>query len=333
MDQQPWTPQRLMKLSGGYWETCVLHSLVALDVFTRIADRRIGAWELARQVNAPEDAVARLLNAAVAMGLLTKDARGYANTPSSRSFLCADSKQYMGFIIQHHHLLMEAWSRLPEAVTTGKPIDHPQRVTPYKRRESFLMGMFNLAMQLAPQLVPVVDLGGCRTLLDLGGGPGTYAIHFCRHYPHLKATVMDLATTQPFAEETIRRMGMEAQVTFQPGDYLSDPIVGTFDAVWMSHILHAESSDACQGIIQMAADCLNPGGVVVIHDFFLDETMDRPLFPALFALNMLVATENGRVYSQRQISDMLEQSGLVDIRRLDFKGPTDSGLIQAFKSR
>jgi hypothetical protein len=40
------------------------------------------------------------------------------------------------------------------------------------------MGMFNLAMQLAPQLVPVVDLSGCRTLLDLGGGPGTYADSF-----------------------------------------------------------------------------------------------------------------------------------------------------------
>jgi SAM-dependent methyltransferase len=332
MEKQSWTPERILKLSGGYWETCVLHSAVALDLFTRIGDQRIGAWKLGRQINAPEDSMARLLDAAVAMGLLTKDARGYANTPASRAYLCADADQYLGFIVQHHHHLMESWSRLPEAVSNGKPIEHPDRVTRHKKRESFLMGMFNLAMQLAPRLVPVVDLSGCRTLLDLGGGPGTYAIHFCRHYPELKATVVDLASTQPFAEETIRRMGMEQQVMFTPGDYIEDRVSGRFDAVWMSHILHGESADDCRRIIQMAADCLNPGGLAVIHEFILDDTLDRPLFPALFSLNMLLATENGRSYSRGQLGEMLEQAGLADVQRLDFQGPMDSGLIRAVKS-
>jgi O-methyltransferase domain len=100
----------------------------------------------------------------------------------------------------------------------------------------------------------------------------------------------------------------------------------------MSHILHGESADDCRRIIQMAADCLNPGGVAVIHEFILDDTLDRPLFPALFSLNMLLATENGRSYSQGQLGDMLEQAGLADVRRLDFKGPMDSGLIRAVKS-
>ena len=331
MDKHSWTSERILKLSGGYWETCVLHSAVALDLFTRIGDRSVNAWELARQANASEDAMGRLLDAAVAMGLLTKDARGYANTPASRSYLCANSDQYLGFIIQHHHHLMESWSRLPEAVVNGNPIEHSDRVRSYKKRESFLMGMFNLAMQLAPRLVPHVDLSGGRTLLDMGGGAGTYAIHFCRQYPELTATVVDLATTQPFAEETIRRMGMQQRVTFMPGDYIDDCITGRFDAVWMSHILHGESADDCQRIIQMAADCLNPGGVAVIHEFILDDTLDRPLFPALFSLNMLVVTENGRAYSQSQISDMFENAGLVDVQRLDFKGPMDSGLIRAVK--
>jgi hypothetical protein len=43
-------------------------------------------------------------------------------------------------------------------------------------RTSFLMGMFNMAMGLALQLVQQIDLTGRRRLLDLGGGPGTYAI-------------------------------------------------------------------------------------------------------------------------------------------------------------
>jgi cyclopropane fatty-acyl-phospholipid synthase-like methyltransferase len=193
------------------------------------------------------------------------------------------------------------------------------------------MGMFNLAMQLAPQLVPVVDLSGCRQLLDLGGGPGTYAIHFCRHYPDLTATVMDLPTTRSLAEKTIRKMGMAQRVAFVAGDYMQDGIPGSYDAVWMSHILHGESAEGCMCIIEKAFQCLNPGGIAVIHEFILDENPDRPLFPALFSLNMLLATEGGRAYSQAQLTDMLKTAGFVDIQRLDFSGPNDSGIVKAVK--
>ena len=305
MDQQTWTPDRILKTSGAYWATCALHGAVVLDVFTRIGDSRMGGQSVADQLDAPVDAVGRLLDALAAMGLLTKDAGGYANTEASRTYLSMDSDRYIGYIIQHHHHLVGSWARLAEAVATGKPVRLPVREKGTQAREAFLMGMFNLATQLAPQLVPVVDLSGCNTLLDLGGGPGTYAIHFCRHNPDLTATVMDLPTTRPFAEKTIRKMGMDDRVAFVPGDYLQDDIPGSYDAVWMSHILHGESAEDCLRIIEKAFQCLNPGGVVVIHEFILDDTLDSPLFPALFSLNMLLGTDGGRAYSQAQLSGML----------------------------
>jgi SAM-dependent methyltransferase len=331
MDQQNWTPDRLLKTSGAYWATCALHGAVELDLFTRIGDGHADGQTLASEINAPVDAVSRLLDAVVAMGLLTKDASGYANTGASRISLCTDSDRYIGYIIRHHHHLMGSWARLPEAVLSGKPIRLPVREKGEAAREAFLMGMFNLAMQLAPRLVPFVDLSGCRTLLDLGGGPGTYAIHFCRQYSHLTATVMDLPTTRPFAEETIRKLGMDERVSFVSGDYLEADIPGRYDAVWMSHILHGESAVDCGRIVDKAARCLNPGGVAVIHEFILDDTRDNPLFPALFSLNMLLGTEGGRAYSQAELTDMLATAGLVDIQRLDFTGPNDSGLVRASK--
>ncbi|MBC2710798.1 MAG: methyltransferase domain-containing protein [Desulfosarcina sp.] len=331
MDHQTWTPDRILKTSGNYWATCALHGAVALDLFTRVGDSRVDGQTVAGQLNAPVDAVIRILDAVTAMGLLTKDAAGYANTEVSRTYLCVDSDRYIGYIIRHHHHLVGSWARLPEAVLTGKPIRLPVQEREMEEREAFLMGMFNLAMQLAPRLVPVVDLSGRRKLLDLGGGPGTYAIHFCRHYPNLTATVMDLPTTRPFAEKTIRKMGMDERVSYIPGDYLEDDIPGSYDAVWMSHILHGESAAGCICIVEKAARCLNPGGVAVIHEFILDDTLDRPLFPALFSLNMLLGTEGGRAYSQGQLAGMLKTAGFVDIQRLDFEGPNSSGLIRGVK--
>ncbi|MCB2149619.1 MAG: methyltransferase domain-containing protein [Deltaproteobacteria bacterium] len=331
MSQQQWTPDRILETSGAYWATCALHGAVALDVFTRIGDNRVDGKAVAEHLDAPVDAVNRLLDAVTAMGLLTKDASGYANTPASRTYLSADSDRYLGYIIRHHHHLVGSWARLPEAVATGKPIRQPVRDKGTEERKAFLMGMFNLATRLAPRLVPVVDLSGFRKLLDLGGGPGTYAIHFCRRYPELTATVMDLPTTRPFAEDTIRKMGMDERVAFIPGDYLQDDIPGRYDVVWMSHILHGESPKGCNRIIQKAFRCLNPGGVGVIHEFILDDTLDKPLFPALFSLNMLLGTEGGRAYSQAQLSSMLETAGFVDIQRLDFAGPNDSGIVRGVK--
>ncbi|MFO7713346.1 methyltransferase [Desulfosarcina sp.] len=331
MNHQPWSPEAILKTSGAYWAAGALHAAVALDLFTRIGDSRVKGRIVAGQLNAPVDAVCRLLDAVTAMGLLTKDASGYANTEASRAYLCLNSERYIGYIIRHHHHLMRSWAKLPEAILTGKPIRLPMREEAQEEREAFLMGMFNLAMQVAPRLVTVVDLSGCRKLLDLGGGPGTYAIHFCRQYPGLSATVMDLPTSRSFAENTIRKMEMVQRVTFAAGDYLLDDIPGHYDAVWMSHILHGESEERCARIIEKAYHCLNPGGVAVIHEFILDDSLDRPLFPALFSLNMLLGTEGGRAYSQGQLTGMLATAGLVDIQRLDFCGPNESGVLRGVK--
>ncbi len=331
MDRQNWTPDRILQTSGAFWATSALHAAVVLDLFTVIADNHPDAATVAQDLKVPEDGLTRLLNAVTAMGLLTKSAGRYVTTDASRTYLCRDSDRYLGYIIRHHHHLMESWARLPESVRTGQSVRLPVREKGDDAREAFLMGMFNLAMQLAPRIVPVVDLSGCRSLLDLGGGPGTYAIHFCRHYPELSAIVMDLPTTRPFAEKTIARMGMEKRVSFTGGDYLDDEIPGTYDAVWMSHILHGESPADCQHIIEKAARALNPGGVVVIHEFILHDTLDGPLFPALFSLNMLLGTDGGRAYSQGQLADMLSRAGFEQIQRLDFTGVNDSGLIQGVK--
>ena len=80
-------------------------------------------------------------------------------------------------------------------------------------------------------------------------------------------------------------------------------------------------------VIERAVAVLEPGGLILVHDFLLNDTHDGPLFPALFALNMLVNTEEGRSYSEGEVKDMLVQAGVHNIRRLPFRGPTDSGIL------
>jgi cyclopropane fatty-acyl-phospholipid synthase-like methyltransferase len=267
-----------------------------------------------------------LLNALSALGLLKKDGEQYVNTESSSRYLVKDSPQYIGFMVMHLHHLVEAWAHLPQAVNLGGPVRKRMQYDD-EERESFLMGMFNMAMGIAPRLAPMLDLKGRRHLLDMGGGPGTYAIHFCLENPDLRATVFDLPTTKPFARKTIERFGLSDRIEFVGGDYTDENIPGTYDVVWLSQVLHSEGPDACQDMIKKAASTLEKGGLIFVHDFILDDTRDSPLHAAIFSLNMLVNSAHGQSYSEGEIKEMLKEAGVQDVRRLDFRGPNDSGII------
>ena len=69
----------------------------------------------------------------------------------------------------HHHHLVESWSQLDQCVQSGQAIRDRSSFSDDEWRESFLMGMFNMAMNMAPMLIPKIDISSRRHLLDLGG--------------------------------------------------------------------------------------------------------------------------------------------------------------------
>jgi SAM-dependent methyltransferase len=273
-----------------------------------------------------ERGVRTLLDALSAMGLFEKEGDRYRNSSWSKAFLVKDSPEYIGYMIMHHHHLVPAWAGLSDAVVTGRPTRRGRLGE--NEREAFLLGMFNLAMAIAPQLSREIDLKGREHLIDIGGGPGTYAIHFCLANPQLRSTVYDLGTTRPFALETIKGFGLSDRIDFMEGDYTREELRGSYDVAWLSQILHGEGPEMCKRLIEQAVSVLKPGGLIFIHEFILDNTMDAPIFPAIFSLNMLVNTEAGRSYSEDQIGAMLSKAGVKDIRRLPFRGPNASGIMR-----
>jgi SAM-dependent methyltransferase len=330
MAEAKWSPGELLKLSGSYWEVFTLHAGVKLDLFTLLGNRSMDAETVAAKAGADVRGTRLMLNALSAMGLLKKGEKAYENGTSASKFLDRNSESYIGHMIMHHHYLVDPWAQMDRAVKSGKPVS--QRAAhgddENQRREAFLMGMYNIASQQAPHIAAEIDLSDRKRLLDLGGGPGTYAIEFCSRNSKLEAVIYDLPTTQPYAEKTVAQYGLSSRISFCPGNYIKEDVGGRFDVVWLSHILHSEGPETCERIISKAVRTLEPGGIILIHDFILFDSMDGPLFPALFALNMLQATPKGQSYSQGQITRMLQKAGVSNIERLAYTGPTDSGIIR-----
>lgn len=323
---EEWNTVKLLNISSSYWQACTLHAAVKLEIFSQIGDRRLTAREVAEKIEGSDRGVTPLLNALIAMGLLKKDGELYHNSPAASTYLVKDAPRYIGYIIMHHHHLVDGWAQLDSAVKSGAPVEK-RSYGEEKERESFQLGMFNLAMAIAPKLAEQVDLSSRRHLLDLGGGPGTHAIHFCLANPELKATIFDLPTTRSFAMKTVKDFDLEERIDFLPGNFLVDEIKGTYDVAWLSQILHSLGPEECEALIDKTVQALAPGGLIMIHEFFLEDTMDGPLFPALFSLNMLINNERGRSYSEKEIQAMLERAGVGDILRLPFQGANDSYVI------
>jgi predicted O-methyltransferase YrrM len=326
MNTETWNAERLLRTSGSYWEACTLHTGVRLEVFTHLGNEHLTAEELAAKIDVSERGITMLLNALVAMGILEKQNDCYGNTAESKVFLIKESPRYCGSLISHHALLINYWSQLAQSVKSGQPV----KTVPYKdddERDTFLMGMFSLAMASAPQIADLIDLSGKHSLLDLGGGPGTFAIHFCLANPELRAAVFDLPESRSCALRIVKQFNLEERIEFIGGNYLEDEIDGSYDVAWLSHIIHAEGESDCEKIIQKTLSAMKPDGLIFIHDFFLNDSQDSPLFPALFSLNMLINTPQGKSYSESQVKDMLGKAGLKDVKRIPFRGTNEAGII------
>ena len=325
--RKEWTVSELLGTSNAYWRGCALQAGVRLEIFTIIHSQRMNLDTIADLISADLRGTAYLLNALCAMGLLIKEEDSYRNTPETLKLLCKDSATYIGHIILHHHHILDGWAQLDEAVKTGAPVAKRSYGEAIER-ESFLMGMFNLAMGIAPDIAEQIDLSGRHRLLDLGGGPGTYAIHFCLANPGLDAVIYDRPTTQSFAMETVAKFGLSERIKFSGGDITTDSIPkGPYDAAWLSHILHSNGPKDCQQIIDKTVAAMEPGGMIMIHDFILDNSKDGLEFPALFSLNMLVNNPAGQSYSEEELTAMLHHSGVKNIKRHPFQGPSDSSIL------
>ncbi|WP_439645305.1 methyltransferase [Geotalea toluenoxydans] len=96
---------------------------------------------------------------------------------------------------------------------------------------------------------------------------------------------------------------------------------------WLSHILHGEGPAGCTVLLEKAVSALEPGGMILIQEFIMNNDQDGPLFPALFSMNMLLATPHGQAYTEKEIFGMLQSAGAGEIRRLPVELPNGAGII------
>jgi cyclopropane fatty-acyl-phospholipid synthase-like methyltransferase len=303
---------------GYYWETKILLTAVRLDVFSILGGKPKTAAEAAARIGAHEPALVLLLNALVAMRLLTKCGEVYGNSSAADSHLVRHSPHYIGHLLLLHDAEWNNWGKLEETIRSGKrTVDRHVFESDPALGANVLAVLHRIGRQSGPELAKRLRLQGREQLLDLGGGAGTNAIAFCQVYPDINATVFDLPATLPVAEKTAKDAGLESRISLRGGDFNLDLLGGPYDVVLMSDILHYQTFETNQALVKKVYDHLAPGGQLVIKDRFLDDAGTAPAWTTAFAVHILVNTQQGSCYKTAEAMQWMTKAGFVSVIELE----------------
>src|ERR1022692_965367 len=179
-------PDRLDQMVRGYMPSRCLLTALELDIFTAVGDGA-NAAQIGTRINSNARATSMLLNALVALGLLSKTGDDYKNTAESARFFVQGSKDNHRNGLLHLANIWQRWSTLTGAVRSGTRVPRKDdRDDPPEWTRDFIAGMQRNAKDRAPLLVKALGTStsnsnsnsnsNVRRILDLGGGSGAYSI-------------------------------------------------------------------------------------------------------------------------------------------------------------
>ena len=316
-------PDDLMQTIRGFQESRAILTAVELDVFTAVGDGA-RADAVAGRIGADARATEMLLNAMVALGLVEKRDGVFQNTEVSARYFVAGAADDARAATMHMAQLWRRWSTLTDCVRAGTATLRDAQ-SDAGWTEPFIAAMHRNARERAPHVVRAVGVEGVRRLLDVGGGSGAYSIAFAEAAAGLRAEILDRPAVLAIAQGHIARAGLADRVMTREGDLRTDDFGTGYDLVLVFAICHMLSPEENRDLLARCYRALAPGGRVVIQDFILDEDKTAPKFGALFSLNMLVATERGASYNEREYAEWLSAAGFGEVRRVRLPGP--SGLM------
>jgi len=327
-------PKHIVELASAFYDSCILFTASDFGIFKNLDELGSAkAEQVARALKLDLRGTRLLMNACVAIGLIEKEGEVYRNTPESSVFLVPGQPGDLTEAIRYNRDVYAAWGKLAKMVRRGEPVEKPalHLGEDENRTHTFVMAMHGRAMGIGRVLVPFLNLKGCKKLLDIGGGPGTFSVLLAQAYPEITCTVMDLPEVVKIAERLIEAQGMRERVKTLPADYHTAAFPHENDVVNIFGVLHQESPESIQDILCRAYEALRPCGMIHVLDMMTDGSHTAPKFSALFAVNMALTTDRGWVFSDEELHAWLTKAGFVDVKVQPLPAPMPHWLATARK--
>jgi hypothetical protein len=307
--------QQILEMMRAYQVPCLLAAAADLDLFEQLAPAPRTASEVAATAGCDLRAVTILLDALASVGVIVKQDERYSISPELAPFLCEAFPQSVAAMLRHQANCLRNWSRLPWTVHSGKPeYPGPSIRGEDEDKMSFIEAMHVVSRGVADELVQEIHPGGVHCVLDLGGASGSWTLAWLKAEPQSRAIIFDLPHVIPLARERFATSPFADRVELCAGDFNIDDLPKGADLAWVSAIIHQNSPDQNRALYRRIADALEPHGWIYIRDIVMEPSRTAPVAGALFAVNMLSATEEGNSYCLTEIQEDLQLAGFTDVQ-------------------
>ena len=281
--------------------------------------------EIAAKVDTPRYGVLVLLEAGLAAGVVRAAGDRFLLTKTGACVLIDElTRINMDFV---HHGCYQAVYYLEDSIRDGKPAGlqkvfgdwdtiYPALSTlPEPARASWFRWDHYYSDAAFPHALPIVFERPHRTLLDVGGNTGKWAIQCAQYSPEVAVTILDLPGQLAVAAQNVAALGLQGRIAIQPADLLdhSQPFPTGFDAIWMSQFLVCFAEADAQRLLERAAAAMGPESRLYILDTFWDRQDHEISAFCLQAISLyFTCLANGcsRMYKASDIAAMAEAAGM-----------------------
>lgn len=328
------TPERIMQFAWGYAMPLVLEAAIRHRIFDVLEAGPLNIDGLQQATGASYRGLTAIVNVLVGLNFVSKDPHEtYALTPESSAFLVSTKPSFMGGLIRHtSEQLLPNWLKLNEVVSSGKPVhsvNQEQQGGEFFRE--FVTDIFPMSYAPAQALAVHLDLAsaGRVSVLDVAAGSGVWSIALAQSAEQVHVTAVDWPEVIDVTRKTVAGFGLTARYTFTEGDLATVEFGTGHHVATLGHILHSEGEARSRTLIKKVFNALGSGGTIAIQEFLVNADRTGPLPSLIFAVNMLVNSDEGDTFSFEEISSWLAEAGFTEARTLPAPGP--SPLIVAIK--
>jgi SAM-dependent methyltransferase len=240
---------------------------------------------------------------------------------------------YLGDWVRSLDYWNVAMSQLDQAVLKSAPTVDPQTHlgTDPERSRAFILAMHNYAAIYGNELAHYLDTCGCKSLLDVGCGPGTYAFYLGMKNPELQLYLLDLPGALEIAKEVHARYSLQNKVHYLPADVVKDEISGQYDVVLVSNVLHQLGPSAASELVKRLYRCVRPGGSLVIQARFLRDDRRGDKVPVFLDLLELCISTDGSNHSVAETRRWLEEAGFSNLQFCPMSFFNENGFLRGYR--
>jgi cyclopropane fatty-acyl-phospholipid synthase-like methyltransferase len=328
---------------GGHILFQGLSSGVRFDLFT-LLEKNPGLHleDIATKLNIDKYPCRILLLSLTASRILKKKGSKYYNTRVSRVFLVKGSRFEMtNIILWQHFINYRAMFYFYESIRAntnlGLQVFKGEEKTLYERlhhapelHKIFQDAMQEISSQANSELAQSIDLGDCKTLVDVGGGNGSNLIRLVKKFPNLKGILFDFPQACAIADENFKKNGLQNLIRSAPGNCFKDKFPSGIDAILFCHFFTIWSPEENKVLIKKSYEALPEKGKLFVFNMAQSDSEDGPLTAAFGSPYFLtLATGKGMLYTAKEYKQWMLEAGFskVDVVRL----PRDHVIMTAHK--